>query len=353
MPSALVVRTPSNAPGAPGSALAREVRNLDGRSESKHRQASRVLGLVDLPSCKARSEELLRVDAKLISLLQVVNHFKAANEEDDESCDHGHDNGELDHAVRLTPTSRTLPPVLRPERAPVNFIETLVLRRDDGRAAIGADSARRPAAAHAKIRQRSLAAPRRLFIVSDRLALVLQGGGAGPWTAPILIPSLAMEEVGATVEVVPYPAFRPEGLDLHSAREFDEHVSHALRTILESGTWSHITFIAKSRGTLYLAAMSERLPCERVDAIWVTPLLGLDYVRNGVLAKAWPSLIVAGGADPYHDLAAHEEVCSQLPASELVIDKADHGLVVAGDVRATVGGFQALAEASLAFASRM
>lgn len=88
-----------------------------------------------------------------------------------------------------------------------------------------------------------------------------------------------------------------------------------------------------------------------MDAIWVTPLLGLDYVRTGVLAKGWPSLIVAGAADPYHDRAAHEAVCTQLSASQLVIDDADHGLVVAGDVRKTVDGFRALAEASLAFAS--
>ena len=142
-----------------------------------------------------------------------------------------------------------------------------------------------------------------------------------------------------------------ESLELDAARDFNEQVTLALREIVDSGSWSRITFVAKSRGTLYLAAMSESLPCERVDAIWVTPLLGLDYVRNGVLSKAWRSLIVAGGADPYHDRGAHDAVCNQLTASELVIENADHGLVVGGDVRKTVDGFKALAEASLAFAS--
>lgn len=91
--------------------------------------------------------------------------------------------------------------------------------------------------------------------MSDHLALVLQGGGAGPWTAPILIPSLALEEVGATVEVVPYPEFRPESLEVDAARDFDERVTLSLRKIVDSGAWSHITFVAKSRGTLYLAAI--------------------------------------------------------------------------------------------------
>jgi hypothetical protein len=187
--------------------------------------------------------------------------------------------------------------------------------------------------------------------MSDHLALVLQGGGAGPYTAPLLIPSLALEETGARVEVVPYPEFRPKGLELEDAREFDQVVTRSLQDLLGTGMWNRITFIAKSRGTLYLAAMSESLPCDRVDAIWVTPLLGFDYVREGIVTKSWRSLVVAGGADPYHDADAHAEVCRQVRAQELVIANANHGLVVVGDVRRTVSGFQALAEASLEFAT--
>lgn len=187
--------------------------------------------------------------------------------------------------------------------------------------------------------------------MSSHLALVLPGGAAGPYTAPLLIPSLALEEAGARVEVVPYPSFRPHDLERESAREFDRQVTVALLEIIRSGTWSRITFVAKSRGTLYLAALSEPLPCDRIGAVWVTPLLGLDYVREGVLTKSWPSLIVAGGADPYHDQVAHDDVCRLVAAAELVIENADHGLVVAGDVRRTVDGFRTLAEASLAFAS--
>ena len=187
--------------------------------------------------------------------------------------------------------------------------------------------------------------------MSRHLALVLPGGGAGPYTAPLLIPSLALEEVGAVVEVVEYPDFRPPSLDLAAAEAFDEHVTQSVRTLVGAGTWDRITFVAKSRGTLYLAAMTEQLPCEHVEAIWVTPLLGLDYVRQGVLAKGWRSLLVAGSADPYHDADAHAAVCDQLRAEQLVIANAHHGLVVPGDVRRTVDGFRALAEASLAFAT--
>jgi hypothetical protein len=55
--------------------------------------------------------------------------------------------------------------------------------------------------------------------------------------------------------------------------------------------------------------MDKALVDRDIDAIWVTPLLGLDYVWAGAIDKAWPSLGVAGSADPYHDPAAHAEVC--------------------------------------------
>ena len=184
------------------------------------------------------------------------------------------------------------------------------------------------------------------------LALVLPGGAGGPYTAPLLVPSLAVEEAGAEVNVVPYPEFRPRGLERADALEFDAFVSQRVVEILAERRASRVTFIAKSRGTLFLSAMGEMpLPAD-VDAIWVTPLLGFDYVRDGVVQKRWPSLLVAGSADRYHDPDAHAKVRETIGAESLIIDGADHGLVVGGSVRATVEGFRALAEASLAFAAR-
>jgi hypothetical protein len=189
--------------------------------------------------------------------------------------------------------------------------------------------------------------------VARHLALVLPGAGAGPYTAPLLVPSLALEEVGAEVEVVPYPDFRPSSLELADAVEFDAYVFERVAEVLAEKRPSRVTFIAKSRGTLFLSAMGEMpLPGE-VDAIWLTPLLAYDYVRNGIIDKGWPSLLVAGSADRYHDPGGHAKVCQEIAASSLVIAGADHGLVVAADVRATVEGFRALAEASLEFASRL
>jgi hypothetical protein len=184
------------------------------------------------------------------------------------------------------------------------------------------------------------------------VALVLPGGRGGAYTAPLLVPVLAVKELGAEVKVVPYPEFRPESLELADALEFDAVVAQRVGEILAEEPATRVTFIAKSRGTLFLSAMGGMPLPGQVDAIWVTPLLGLEYVRDGVVDKGWPSLLVAGSADRYHDPGAHANVCEEIGAQSLIIAGADHGLVVAGDVRATVEGFRAVADASLAFAGQ-
>ena len=186
--------------------------------------------------------------------------------------------------------------------------------------------------------------------VLAHLAVVLPGGTNDAWTAPVLLPSLALEQTGAKLERLAYGGPRALGLGLEDSRAFNDGLAQQLTEIFERHNPAKVTFVAKSRGTLFLAAMDTALVHCDIEAIWVTPLLGLDYVREGVLEKAWRSLIVAGSADPYHDPVAHAEVCAAIAAQQLTIDRANHGLVIEGDVVATAEGFRRLATASLAFA---
>ena len=181
------------------------------------------------------------------------------------------------------------------------------------------------------------------------LAVVLPGGNNDPWTPPVLLPSLALEAAGAMVERISYGEPRPRGLGLEDSIEFNAAVLKQLVAIVDQHAPDRITFVAKSRGTLFLAAMDQPFNCEAA-AIWVTtPLVDLPYVGRRIVDKGWRSLLVAGSADPYHDAAIHADVCAALGADELVIPNANHGLVVERDALATADGYRELAKASLAF----
>lgn len=188
--------------------------------------------------------------------------------------------------------------------------------------------------------------------MASHLAIVLPGGNNDPWTPSVLLPALALEAAGATVERISYrsPA-TGLGLGLEESAEFNATVVKQVGEALERHQPATVTFVAKSRGTLFLAALDKAVvPCE-VAAVWVTtPLVGLDYVGRGIVSKAWRSLLVAGSADPYHDGQSHAAICAAIGAVELVIPGANHGLFVDGDATATVDGYRKLAEAGVDFA---
>lgn len=185
--------------------------------------------------------------------------------------------------------------------------------------------------------------------MTAHLAVVLPGGNNDPWTPPVLLPSLALEAAGAVVERVSYGEPRPRGLKLEDSVGFNAAVLEQVMAIIDQHGPNKITFVAKSRGTLFLAAMDQPINCD-VAAIWVTtPLVDLPYVGRGIVDKAWRSLLVAGSADPHHDAAIHADTCAALTADELVIPNANHGLVVERNALATADGYRELAKASLAF----
>lgn len=204
----------------------------------------------------------------------------------------------------------------------------------------------------------------------NHLALILPGSGYGPAGPVLLFPSLALQQSGAEHIAVDYPSWRPEGFSPEQLRPFVHEVAESIRAKVsrDGRRWDRITFVAKSLGTLVLSQLdvSGLVNAGELRAIWLTPLLGtgsprldderrqhlignVEAQRAGVMEKAWPSLLVAGGADPYHDQAAHDEVVAAIGASSLVIDGADHSLHIDGDVVGTVDGFRRLTEAVLAF----
>lgn len=189
----------------------------------------------------------------------------------------------------------------------------------------------------------------RILGVTAHIAVVLPGGNNDPWTPPVLLPSLALEAAGAVLERIPYGEPHPRGLGLEDSVEFNAAVLERLLEVIDQHKPDRITFVAKSRGTLFLAALDQPFDCE-VSAIWVTtPLVDLPYVRRGIVEKGWRSLLVAGSADPYHDAAVHADVCAALDADDLVIPNANHGLVIERNALATADGYREVARASLAF----
>ena len=187
-------------------------------------------------------------------------------------------------------------------------------------------------------------------VPTRHLALILPGGGYGPDLPVLRLPALALAQAGAEVRVVDYPDEKPRGLERAATTEFTDAVGGTIRAIVATTEPERVTFVAKSLGTVVLAGLGA-ISCEDVRALWLTPIFGEDYICEGAITKRWPSLVVAGGADPYHHSAAHARVVAATGGRSLLIEGASHSLEVAGDVMSTVEGMHKLAAAVLEFSA--
>lgn len=93
--------------------------------------------------------------------------------------------------------------------------------------------------------------------MSGHLAVVLPGGTNDVWTAAVLLPTLALEQVGATIEPVSYSGPRPSGVDLEDSRAFNAAVGKDVAHLLEHHDPAKVSFVAKSRGALFLAVLDQ------------------------------------------------------------------------------------------------
>jgi hypothetical protein len=187
--------------------------------------------------------------------------------------------------------------------------------------------------------------------VPSHLGVLLPGASYGPLGPALRFPSLVLEELGAKVVAVEYPPAPPGGQ--LPWEDLWRSVGSAVAYQLADARPARVTFVAKSLGTLALAGLAEAVVGGAlVEAIWLTPLFGLERVRKGAIGHRWRSLLVAGGADGYHDPLYHEVVRDALGADSLVLAGGDHCLEVRGDVGATLDGFRALVEALAEFVSK-
>jgi hypothetical protein len=83
--------------------------------------------------------------------------------------------------------------------------------------------------------------------------------------------------------------------------------------------------VAKSIGTLAAPVVADR----GVAAIWLTPLVKLDFVAAAMRRSPAPALLVGGTGDPTWDSA----IARQIGRPVLEIAGADHSLYVPGPLR--------------------
>jgi predicted alpha/beta-hydrolase family hydrolase len=120
----------------------------------------------------------------------------------------------------------------------------------------------------------------------------------------------------------------------------------AWRAGLGQRTYERAVLIGKSLGTLamgHLLTMGDLPPA--VGAVWLTPLLTKERLRQQISRYGGPSLFVIGTADPHFDPAVLEKMQVATTGEAVVVRNADHGMDIPGDPIASVRAVERVVEA--------
>lgn len=149
----------------------------------------------------------------------------------------------------------------------------------------------------------------------DRRAIVLPGGSNGPHAPLLMFAADAAEARGADIRhVYWHPPYDPDETPLEAAGPW---VTAQVPTIA-----GHPLLIGKSLGTHAAGVAAKRA----LPAVWLTPLLTLAWVVEGLRRATAPMLLVGGTADRFWNGTLARELSPHV----LEVEGADHGMYVPG-----------------------
>jgi predicted alpha/beta-hydrolase family hydrolase len=111
-------------------------------------------------------------------------------------------------------------------------------------------------------------------------------------------------------------------------------------------TYERVVLIGKSLGTLamgHLLTMAD--PPPTIGAVWLTPLLTKERLRQQIQQYGGPSLFVIGTADPQFDPVLLEKMQVATVGEAVIVKNAGHGMDIPGDPIASVRALERVVEA--------
>ena len=120
----------------------------------------------------------------------------------------------------------------------------------------------------------------------------------------------------------------------------------AWRAGLGQRPYERVVLIGKSLGTLamgHLLTMAD--PPPNLGAVWLTPMLSVERLRQQISRYGGPSLFVIGTADPHFEPVVLEKMQVATTGEAVIVKNADHGMDIPGDPIASVRAVERVVEA--------
>jgi hypothetical protein len=106
--------------------------------------------------------------------------------------------------------------------------------------------------------------------------------------------------------------------------------SAAYTTAIKQQSYSQITLVGKSLGTLALGHLLTQSGLAKTKFIWLTPLFRNESLRNQITSVKHQALFVIGTKDTHYSADVLKEVEDKTGGESLVIENANHSLEAEG-----------------------
>jgi predicted alpha/beta-hydrolase family hydrolase len=135
----------------------------------------------------------------------------------------------------------------------------------------------------------------------------------------------------------------------HAAETLSE-CEAALRQVLPRRSYARLGVVGKSLGTILLVQLcAQGAVPESAYVAHLTPPIGNPIFHSAFIDTRQPAYIAIGTRDSFYDEAALGALAGKRPAFVRVLEGADHGLDVSGDLTATLSVVGQIVEDSAAF----
>ena len=187
---------------------------------------------------------------------------------------------------------------------------------------------------------------------TTRLAVIFPGVGYTAQGPLLWYTRLVLQQWGADVLAVEYeygrrPEFATCGVEQSVWLASD--VGAACGVASRQRRYKQVALAGKSLGTLALGNLIADSMMTMATAIWLTPLIKRPELREQILAWHGRSLFVIGTADPQYDATLWNDLIQKTGGQSLVVEGADHGMDVPGDVERSLAALNRVLQAERMF----
>jgi Alpha/beta hydrolase domain len=180
------------------------------------------------------------------------------------------------------------------------------------------------------------------------LGIVLPGYRYSPEMAPLYYAGRILLEGGADLMRIEYTYYRtdfPKQPESEQDKWISGDVFAACEAAFSQRAYEKITLIGKSMGTLAMAQLLVDPRFQRATCVWLTPLLTVERLSSRIEQIHPRSLFIIGTADQFYKPDILERLEQSTGGRSLVLEGANHGLEIPGDIPRSLAALEQIVQA--------